>query len=100
VLESSAGLLLDLRSEGYVALGPASGHPERYFLRVVTETEDGRSRALNHFNKKAKGEFTRALLENGENFGSVDELLAWAPRAGFILRPGASGELDLVVGRH
>jgi cytoplasmic iron level regulating protein YaaA (DUF328/UPF0246 family) len=100
VLESSAGLLLDLRSEGYVALGPASGHPERYFLRVVTETEDGRSRALNHFNKKAKGEFTRALLENGENFGTVDELLAWAPRAGFILRPGASGELDLVVGRH
>jgi cytoplasmic iron level regulating protein YaaA (DUF328/UPF0246 family) len=98
-LESVAGLLLDLRSEGYVSLGPAAGHPERFFLRVVTETADGRTRALNHFNKKAKGEFTRALLENGQDFRRVDELLAWAPSAGLTLRPGATGELDLVVPR-
>jgi cytoplasmic iron level regulating protein YaaA (DUF328/UPF0246 family) len=99
-LEASAGLLLDLRSEGYVSLGPATGHPHRFFLRVVTETEDGRTRALNHFNKKAKGEFTRALLGNSVDFATVDELLAWAPLAGLTLRPGAPGELDLVVPRH
>jgi cytoplasmic iron level regulating protein YaaA (DUF328/UPF0246 family) len=96
-LEASDGLLLDLRSEGYVSLGPAAKHPQRFFLRVVTETADGRTRALNHFNKKAKGEFTRAVLENGAVFDTVDSLLDWAPSAGLNLRSGATGELELVV---
>jgi cytoplasmic iron level regulating protein YaaA (DUF328/UPF0246 family) len=97
VLEAAGGLLLDLRSEGYVSLGPAAGHSQRYFLRVLTEGADGRTRALNHFNKKSKGQFARALLENGDDFDSVDELLAWAPTAGFQLRRGAPRELELVV---
>jgi cytoplasmic iron level regulating protein YaaA (DUF328/UPF0246 family) len=95
--DGSGALLLDLRSEGYVSLGPAAAHPQRFFLRVVTEGADGRTRALNHFNKKAKGEFTRALLQNGQAFSSVHELLDWAPRAGLTLRPAAAGELELVV---
>jgi cytoplasmic iron level regulating protein YaaA (DUF328/UPF0246 family) len=99
-LETSGGLLLDLRSEGYVSLGPAREHPQRFFLRVVTETPDGRTRALNHFNKKAKGEFTRALLEHGQDFGTVEDLLGWAPSAGLTLRPGVAGELELVVRQH
>jgi cytoplasmic iron level regulating protein YaaA (DUF328/UPF0246 family) len=99
-LESRTGLLLDLRSEGYVSLGAAAAHPDRYFLRVVTEGADGRTRALNHFNKKAKGEFTRALLTNGQDFDTVDDLLNWAPTAGLTLRPGAAGELELVVTGH
>ncbi|MEC5184835.1 cytoplasmic iron level regulating protein YaaA (DUF328/UPF0246 family) [Cryobacterium sp. MP_3.1] len=98
--DGSGGLLLDLRSEGYVSLGPAAGHPRRFYLRVVTESADGRTRALNHFNKKAKGEFTRALLQNGQAFDTVDALLAWAPTAGLALRPGAAGELELVVAGH
>ena len=97
VLADSEGLLLDLRSNGYVALGPAPARPESLFLRVVTETADGHTRALNHFNKKAKGSFTRALIRNGRSFASARELLEWAPEAGFELRPGAAGELDLVV---
>jgi len=100
VLEAHAGVLLDLRSEGYVALGPAAVHPGRFFLRVVTEAADGSTRALNHFNKKAKGLFTRALLENGADFVTVDDLLDWAPGAGLTLRPGAPGELELVVTGH
>lgn len=99
-LESRAGLLLDLRSEGYVSLGAAAAHPDRLFLRVVTDGADGRTRALNHFNKKSKGLFTRALMQNGQDFTGVDELLAWAPTAGFTLRPGAPGELELVVTGH
>jgi cytoplasmic iron level regulating protein YaaA (DUF328/UPF0246 family) len=98
VLDAVEGLLLDLRSEGYVSLGPAADHPHRFFLRVVTEAADGRTRALNHFNKKAKGQFARALLENGEVFATVDQLLDWAPTAGLQLRPGAPRELELVVG--
>lgn len=100
VLEGAGGLLLDLRSEGYVALGPAARHDQRYFLRVVTEGADGRTRALNHFNKQAKGVLTRALLENGQDFGTVDELIAWAGAAGIILRPGSGSELELVVSGH
>ena len=99
-LEAAGGLLLDLRSEGYVSLGAAAAHPQRYFLRVVTETADGSTRALNHFNKKSKGEFTRALLQNGRDFAAVDDLLDWAPTAGFTLRPGTAGELHLVVTGH
>lgn len=100
VLQSTRGLLLDLRSAGYVSLGAAATHPQRYLLRVVTEGADGRTRALNHFNKKAKGEFTRKVLEHGQNFGTVADLLDWAPTAGLTLRPAAANELELVVTGH
>jgi cytoplasmic iron level regulating protein YaaA (DUF328/UPF0246 family) len=100
VLEGTGGLLLDLRSEGYVSLGTAAAHPHRFFVRVVAQGADGQTRALNHFNKKAKGEFTRALLQNGEDFRTVQDLLDWAPTAGLTLKPGAAGELHLVVAAH
>lgn len=96
-LAETPGLVLDLRSEAYVALGPVPKRAESYFLRVVTEAADGQKRALNHFNKKSKGEFTRALLKSRRDFATVDELLRWAPSAGFQLRAGAPGELELVV---
>jgi cytoplasmic iron level regulating protein YaaA (DUF328/UPF0246 family) len=96
-LGDTEGLVLDVRSEAYVALGAAPAGPGSVFLRIVTETIDGHTRALNHFNKKSKGEFTRALVRHGQDFGSVAELLDWAADAGFRLRPGAPGELELVV---
>ena len=95
-LAAEPGLVLDLRSEAYVALGPAPAGS--HFLRVLTEGSGGARRALNHFNKKAKGEFTRALLETGAVFGTADELLDWAPTAGFRLeRHDAGTELALIV---
>lgn len=96
-LAGAEGLVLDLRSEAYVALGAAPAGPESLFLRVVTEAPGGQKRALNHFNKKSKGEFTRAILEHGRDFASAQELLDWAPSAGFRLHRGAPGELELVV---
>jgi cytoplasmic iron level regulating protein YaaA (DUF328/UPF0246 family) len=96
-LSETAGLVLDLRSEAYVALGPLPKRDESYFLRVVTEAADGQKRALNHFNKKSKGEFTRALVKSQRDFTSVEELMVWAASAGFQLQPGAPGELELVV---
>jgi len=96
-LRDSDGLLLDLRSAGYAALGPVPVRPNSLYLRVVTQASDGRTRALNHFNKTAKGAFSRALIEHGESFDGVDGLLDWAESAGFTLRRGAAGELDLVV---
>ena len=96
-LAQTSGLVLDLRSEAYVALGPVPKRPGTYFLRVVTEAANGQKRALNHFNKKSKGEFTRALVKSHRDFATVDELLSWAPSAGFTLQHGAPGELELVV---
>ncbi len=94
VLAAQPGLVLDLRSESYVHLGPAANS---VFLRVVSDDASGRRRALNHFNKHGKGELVRALAESGQDFGSVADLVAWAGSVGFTLTPGADGELDLVV---
>ncbi|BDZ44207.1 peroxide stress protein YaaA [Naasia aerilata] len=96
-LRAVPGLLLDLRSEGYVALGPAPVRPDSVYLRVLGEGPDGVVRALNHFNKHAKGELTRALLLAEELPDTVDDLLAWAPGAGFTLRRHSPTEVALIV---
>ncbi|WP_167140355.1 peroxide stress protein YaaA [Diaminobutyricimonas sp. TR449] len=88
-------LVLDLRSEAYVHLGPAPAGS--WFVRVVSEGPDGTRRALNHFNKKGKGEFVRALLSAAIDHQSLDSLQEWAEAAGIRLAPGAAGELELVV---
>jgi uncharacterized protein len=95
------GLVLDFRSEAYVALGPAA--PSTLFLRVVTRDADGSRRALNHFNKKGKGELLRAILIAGIDHKSAESLLAWAGESGIELElceagdTGDARELQLVV---
>jgi uncharacterized protein len=97
VLAAQSGLVLDLRSEAYAELGPAPAREDSVFLRVVSLDGAGRRRALNHFNKKGKGEFVRALIEAGVEHSDVESLLAWAAGVGIRLEQGAPGELDLVV---
>lgn len=97
VLAQQEGLILDLRSEGYAALGPAPQRADAVYVRVVSEVADGRKRALNHFNKKAKGAFARRLLLAGIDHPDVTSLQAWAAREGIRLESGVPGELDLVV---
>jgi cytoplasmic iron level regulating protein YaaA (DUF328/UPF0246 family) len=101
-----AQLVLDLRSEGYSALSPVAPAPETVYLRVVTKGENGQLKALNHFNKKGKGEFVRALAKNAavtSSISTVDELIAWASTMGLVLERGADAtadwptELNLVV---
>lgn len=94
-LAAHRGLVLDLRSESYAALGPAP--TGAVYLRVVTENASGRRVALSHFNKKAKGEFVRAVIRAGVVHPDASSLLDWASRAGIRLEPGSAGELDLVV---
>lgn len=81
-LAGRAGLVLDLRSEAYRALGPVPGAT---YVRVVAEAEGGAVRALNHFNKKAKGLFVRALAESRPALESVADLEAWGEASGFVL---------------
>lgn len=97
VLAAIEGPILDLRSEGYAALGPLPERDDALFVRVVSIGDDGVARALNHFNKKGKGAFVRALLESGDVPETVEGVMARATGLGWPLRPGAQGELELVV---
>ncbi|MDQ0895540.1 YaaA family protein [Agromyces ramosus] len=103
ILASRADLIVDLRSEAYVDLGPAAAHDRSVFVRVVAVDEAGRRRALNHFNKRAKGLFTRAMLESRPTIETLDDLLAWAGSAGIQLKlggrrdDGSPRELELVA---
>jgi cytoplasmic iron level regulating protein YaaA (DUF328/UPF0246 family) len=91
---ADAGFVLDLRSESYVALGPVAGVVRSAYVRVVTET----GRALNHFNKKAKGEFVRALATTRPRASSPRSLISWAAGNGIRLREAQdAGVLELVV---
>lgn len=90
-------LVVDLRSQAYAALGPVPDETASTYVRVVTETADGAARALNHFNKKAKGELARRLATDRPELGSAEELCDWAHGAGLRMRPGAPGETELVV---
>ncbi|MFD4420376.1 YaaA family protein [Agromyces sp. NPDC058484] len=101
-LTDDRGVTVDLRSEGYAELGPLPRRVDSVFVRIVSIGADGRRRALNHFNKQAKGRFTRALLESRPELASVDGLIDWAARKGFTLevRDGSAvgpHELELVA---
>ena len=92
------GLVLDLRSEGYADLGPAPRRPDSVFVRVVSEDDQGRRRALNHFNKKSKGGLVRTLACTRPRVKSAGSLLSWAGEQGILLRRTAdAGVLELVV---
>lgn len=95
ILAEHTGLVLDLRSEAYAGLGPAPATGR--YVRVVTENAAGRKVALSHFNKKAKGEFTRAVIEARIEHPDVDSLVEWCRGVGIRLEPGAPGELDLIT---
>jgi cytoplasmic iron level regulating protein YaaA (DUF328/UPF0246 family) len=95
-IAESEGLVLDLRSEGYAGLGPAPQREDSLYVRVVTRDERGSTRALNHFNKQAKGLFARALIEANIDHAHTGSLLRWGRDEGFELSADA-GQLELVV---
>lgn len=95
--EHPAPFILDLRSEAYVALGPVPSTTPAAYVRVVTSGDDGQVRALNHFNKAAKGALTQTLAEQRPAVRSIQGLLRWAADAGVALEPGSAGELLLHV---
>lgn len=97
IRDADPDFLIDLRSEAYAALGPVPHEVHSVYVRVVSEGPDGVARALNHFNKKAKGELTRALAETGATIGSLDDLLEWAGETGHRARDSAPGEVQLIV---
>ncbi|GAA1529470.1 cytoplasmic iron level regulating protein YaaA (DUF328/UPF0246 family) [Microbacterium ginsengiterrae] len=94
VEDEAPAFILDLRSEAYVGLGPLPDSVPSAYVRVVTE----QGRALNHFNKKAKGTLTRALAEDRPPISTLTDLLQWAHSRDIVLRAGGdTREVELVV---
>ncbi|WP_159500349.1 YaaA family protein [Microbacterium sp. 18062] len=76
------GFVIDLRSEAYVALGPVPASVPSVFVRIVTDGTDGAVRALNHFNKHAKGALVRELATARPRVRSLSGLLTWLSARG------------------
>lgn len=94
-LATTPGLVIDLRSDSYIALGPAPAGAVT--VRVVSEDASGRRTALSHFNKAAKGRFARALAEAGIVHESAQSLVSWALGQGIRLEHHGQGVLELIT---
>jgi cytoplasmic iron level regulating protein YaaA (DUF328/UPF0246 family) len=68
--------IIDLRSNAYAELAPI---PEGFSALTVEVFDINSGKAMNHFNKKAKGQFVRAYLQGAE---TIEEM---AKGAGFKL---------------
>ena len=58
----SKEIVIDMRSNSYAELAPVPGHLVCYTLDVVLEDKKAKRTRLNHFNKRAKGQFVRSAL--------------------------------------
>lgn len=70
---SNDGLVVDLRSGTYVALGKPEKHLESATIRVLQETNGKRS-IVSHFNKATKGRIVRSLLTENVEAKTAAEL--------------------------
>ena len=77
--------IIDLRSKAYVDLAPIPEHLDSYWVEVVAEDSKGQRRALNHFNKTAKGEFVGAFVRAKTPPKTLTQLKAVAKKAGLGL---------------
>lgn len=91
IAAASPSFVLDLRSKAYVALGPVPPAVPSAYVSVVAAGPDGSVRALNHANKRAKGELVRRLATARPRARTAEGVLAWARGEGIALRPAAGG---------
>jgi hypothetical protein len=86
-----SGPIIDMRSKAYIELAPIPKSIESYQVEVLDEQSGS---ALNHFNKKAKGAFTRVALEGG--LSSIDDVAGVAEKAG-LKSEFETGVIRLIV---
>ncbi|MBX9471160.1 YaaA family protein [Microcella sp.] len=89
--------IIDLRSAGYAALGALPERANAVGVSVVAVGDDGVARALNHFNKKGKGEWVRALLNAGALPRTITALCTRSTALGWPLRRIDERMLELIV---
>lgn len=98
VFKRLQGILVDMRSKQYVALAPIPDDLESYWLDVVLEAADGTRSAMNHFNKKAKGQLIHAVLNAASPPETLADLRRIAKKVGFGLEQ--DGQLLTLVVAH
>jgi len=76
--------IIDLRSKSYVELSPVPENLESFWVEVVSEV-DGKRKALNHFNKKAKGDLVGAFVRQERPAQTLKELANLAKKVGLKL---------------
>lgn len=91
------GLLIDLRSGTYTALGkPPAALDERTATMRVLHEHNGQRKVVSHFNKATKGRIVRELLESGADPRTIDELQEALSDLGWTIER-AGTRLDVVV---
>lgn len=93
------GPILDLRSKGYVELGPIPPGARGAWGNVAERQPDGSLRSLNHFNKQAKGRLVRLLAQR---LADAPELRTVADLANtvqdqFEVSRAPDGSIDIVT---
>ena len=95
IFASAKGAVLDLRSKDYAALAPLESGVEATWVNVVTRDEAGVTRALNHFNKAAKGMLVRLIAHEQPELKSIDDFVSWASAVGLDCARESDGQLML-----
>jgi cytoplasmic iron level regulating protein YaaA (DUF328/UPF0246 family) len=91
------GLLVDLRSGTYTALGkPPAELADRTATTRVLHEQNGQRKVVSHFNKATKGRIVRGLMESGAEPRTVDELQSVLADLGWTVER-AGTRLDVVV---
>jgi len=91
------GLLVDLRSGTYTALGkPPTALADRTATMRVLHEHNGQRKVVSHFNKATKGRIVRGLLQSGADPRTVDELHQALGDLGWVVER-AGTRLDVVV---
>ncbi len=88
--------IIDLRSKSFAELAPIPQSVAHFWVEVVSEDASGQQRAMNHFNKKAKGEFVRSILSLESAASSISDLKKAAKKAGLRLE-ASKAQLTLIV---
>ena len=84
VIAASAGPIIDMRSQTYMALGPI---PETCYERAITlrvlHEKNGKRSVVSHFNKSTKGALVRSLMLNSKTPKNTNEFLAALTTLGY-----------------
>jgi cytoplasmic iron level regulating protein YaaA (DUF328/UPF0246 family) len=102
VIAATAGPIIDLRSQTYVALGPIPAQcDERALVIRVLFEKNGKRSVVSHFNKATKGELARALILSGPIPKSTDQFLKRLSEIGYEWELDESkagpGRLDVIT---
>lgn len=103
VLEGVDGLIVDLRSGGYVSLGPVPvSAAERAVTVRVLQERGGKRTVVSHFNKATKGRIVRSLLSGrrtprtpeafADALDSLGYRIEWTPAGA-----GRATSIDVIV---